>query len=200
MRLLIIGLILLVAYLMLRKKFNFFEASDTSSKNLKSGFQLIEAPAALIQSTLKKTISNVIMGLVLILITILLFVKIKIVLLLLPIAFFLIGYLFLFNNHFSKVKSQQIWFNAKTNEVFVEQLKAENYAFNIFQDVQAVQKIESVQTTRGLLYGYYRIKLKDQLLEIPYLLAENKPTNNLFFDTLTQNFKIETQKRIFPII
>jgi len=200
MRLLIIGLILLVAYLMLRKKFNFFEASDTSSKNLKSGFQLIEAPAALIQSTLKKTISNVIMGLVLILITVLLFVKIKIVLLLLPIAFFLIGYLFLFNNHFSKIKSQQIWFNAKTNEVFVEQLKAENYAFNIFQDVQAVQKIESVQTTRGLLYGYYRIKLKDQLLEIPYLLAENKPTNNLFFDTLTQNFKIETQKRIFPII
>ncbi|MEI2273633.1 hypothetical protein OHD16_15900 [Sphingobacterium sp. ML3W] len=200
MRLLIIGLILLVAYLMLRKKFNFFEASDTSSKNLKSGFQLIEAPAALIQSTLKKTISNVIMGLVLILITVLLFVKIKIVLLLLPIAFFLIGYLFLFNNHFSKIKSQQIWFNAKTNEVFVEQLKAENYAFNIFQDVRAVQKIESVQTTRGLLYGYYRIKLKDQLLEIPYLLAENKPTNNLFFDTLTQNFKIETQKRIFPII
>ncbi|MNN91657.1 hypothetical protein D3C81_2097980 [compost metagenome] len=63
-----------------------------------------------------------------------------------------------------------------------------------------MQKIESVQTTRGLLYGYYRIKLKDQLLEIPYLLAENKPTNNLFFDTLTQNFKIETQKRIFPII
>jgi len=200
MRLLIIGLILLVAYLMLRKKFNFFEASDTNSKNLKSGFQLIEAPAALIQSTLKKTISNVIMGLVLILITVLLFVKIKIVLLLLPIAFFLIGYLFLFNNQFSKIKSQQIWFNAKTNEVFVEQLKAENYAFNIFQDVQAVQKIESVQTTRGLLYGYYRIKLKDQLLEIPYLLAENKPTNNLFFDTLTQNFKIETQKRIFPII
>ncbi|MCS4224219.1 hypothetical protein [Sphingobacterium sp. BIGb0165] len=200
MRLLIIGLILLVAYLMLRKKFNFFEASDTNSKNLKSGFQLIEAPAALIQSTLKKTISNVIMGLVLILITVLLFVKIKIVLLLLPIAFFLIGYLFLFNNHFSKIKSQQIWFNAKTNEVFVEQLKAENYAFNIFQDVQAVQKIESVQTTRGLLYGYYRIKLKDQLLEIPYLLAENKPTNKLFFDTLTQNFKIETQKRIFPII
>ncbi|GAA4176759.1 hypothetical protein [Sphingobacterium ginsenosidimutans] len=200
MRLLIIGLILLVAYLMLRKKFNFFEASDTNSKNLKSGFQLIEAPAALIQSTLKKTISNVIMGLVLILITVLLFVKIKIVLLLLPIAFFLIGYLFLFNNHFSKIKSQQIWFNAKTNEVFVEQLKAENYAFNIFQDVQAVQKIESVQTTRGLLYGYYRIKLKDQLLEIPYLLAENKPANKLFFDTLSQNFKIETQKRIFPII
>ena len=200
MRLLIIGLILLVAYLMLRKKFNFFEASDTNSKNLKSGFQLIEAPAAVIQSTLKKTISNVIMGLVLILITVLLFVKIKIVLLLLPIAFFLIGYLFLFNNHFSKIKSQQIWFNAKTNEVFVEQLKAENYAFNIFQDVQAVQKIESVQTTRGLLYGYYRIKLKDQLLEIPYLLTENKPTNSLFFDTLTQNFKIETQKRIFPII
>jgi len=200
MRLLIIGLILLVAYLMLRKKFNFFEASDTNSKNLKSGFQLIEAPAAVIQSTLKKTISNVIMGLVLILITVLLFVKIKIVLLLLPIAFFLIGYLFLFNNHFSKIKSQQIWFNAKTNEVFVEQLKAENYAFNIFQDVQAVQKIESVQTTRGLLYGYYRVKLKDQLLEIPYLLAENKPANKLFFDTLTQNFKIETQKRIFPII
>ncbi|MDF2518726.1 MAG: hypothetical protein K0R59_4022 [Sphingobacterium sp.] len=200
MKLLIIGIIILIAYLMIRKKFNFFESSDTDAKSLKSGFQLIEAPAALIRSTLKKTISNVVIGLVLILITILLFVKIKIVLFLLPIAFFLIGYFFLFNNHFSKIKSQQIWFNAKTNEVFVEQLRAENYAFNIFQDVLAVQKIESIQTTRGLLYGYYRIKLKDQLLEIPYLLAENKPANNLFFETLVQNFKIETQKRIFPII
>ena len=200
MKLLIIGIIILIAYLMIRKKFNFFESSDTDAKSLKSGFQLIEAPAALIRSTLKKTISNVVIGLVLILITILLFVKIKIVLFLLPIAFFLIGYFFLFNNHISKIKSQQIWFNAKTNEVFVEQLRAENYAFNIFQDVLAVQKIESIQTTRGLLYGYYRIKLKDQLLEIPYLLAENKPANNLFFETLVQNFKIETQKRIFPII
>ncbi len=200
MRLLIIGLIILVAYLMIRKKFSFSESSDTNSKHLKSGFQLIEAPAALIQSFLKKTISNVVMGVVLIIITVLLFVKIKIVLFLLPIAFFLIGYLFLFNNHFSKVKSQQIWFNAKTNEVFVEQLKADNYAFNIFKDVQAVQKIESIQTTRGLLYGYYRIKLKNQLLEIPYLIAENKPANNLFFETIAQNFKIETQRRIFPII
>lgn len=200
MRLLIVGLILLAAYLLIRKKFIFSGSEDTNSKNLKSGFQLIEAPAALIQSILKKTISNTLMGVVLILITVLLFVKIKIVLFLLPIAFFLIGYLFLFNNHFSKCKSQQIWFNAKTNEVFVEQLKAANYTFNIFQDVQAVQKIESIQTTRGLLYGYYRIKLKDHILEIPYFVAENRPANNLFFDTINHNFKIVTQKRIFPII
>ncbi|MDF2478797.1 MAG: hypothetical protein K0S24_4280 [Sphingobacterium sp.] len=200
MRLLIVGLILLAAYLLIRKKFIFSGSEDTNSKNLKSGFQLIEAPAALIQSALKKTISNALMGVVLILITVLLFVKIKIVLFLLPIAFFLIGYLFLFNNHFSKIKSQQLWFNAKTNEVFVEQLKAANYTFNIFQDVQAVQKIESIQTTRGLLYGYYRIKLKDHILEIPYFVAENRPTNNLFFDTINHNFKIVTQKRIFPII
>lgn len=200
MRLLIVGLILLAAYLLIRKKFIFSGSEDTNSKNLKSGFQLIEAPAALIQSALKKTISNSLMGVVLILITVLLFVKIKIVLFLLPIAFFLIGYLFLFINHFSKIKSQQLWFNAKTNEVFVEQLKAANYTFNIFQDVQAVQKIESIQTTRGLLYGYYRIKLKDHILEIPYFVAENRPTNNLFFDTINHNFKIVTQKRIFPII
>ena len=200
MRLLIVGLILLVAYLMIRKKFKFSESSDTNSKNLKSGFQRIEAPAALIQSTLKKTISNTLIGVVLILITVLLVVKIKLVLFLLPIAFFLVGYLFLFNNHFSKIKRQQIWFNAKTNEVFVEQLKADNYAFNIFRDIQGVQRIQSVQTTRGLLYGYYRIKLKDRILEIPYLVAENKPANNLFFDTITQNFKIDIQKRIFPII
>lgn len=200
MKLLIVGLILLVSYLLIRKKFNFSGSEDINSKNLKSGFQLIEAPAALIQSTLKKTISNALMGVVLILITVLLFVKIKIVLFLLPIAFFLIGYLFLFNNHFSKIKSQQIWFNTKTNEVFVEQLRADNYTFNIFRDIQGVQQVESIQTTRGLLYGYYRIKLKDHILEIPYLLAENKPANNLFFETISQNFKIDIQKRIFPII
>jgi len=170
------------------------------SRNLKSGFQLIEASPAIIQANLKKTISNAIMGVILILVTVLLFVKIKIVLFLLPIAFFLLGYIFLFNNHFSKIKSQQIWYNAKTNEVFIEQLKGENYAFNIFKDVDGIQKIESIQTTKGLLYGYYRLKLKNRILEIPYLVAENQPVNNLFFDTLAQNFKIDVQKRIFPII
>lgn len=185
---------------MIRKKFSFFGSSDELSKNLKSGFQLIEASSTAVQANLKKTVSNAVMGIVLILIMILLFAKIKIVLFLLPIAFFLLGYLFLFNNHFTKIKNQQIWFNPKTNDVFVEQLKAENYAFNIFQDVQAVQRIESIQTTKGLLYGYYRIKLKDHILEIPYLVAENKPVNNLFFDTFAHNFKIDVQKRIFPII
>lgn len=200
MKLLIIGLVVLLAYLMVRKKLVFSGSSDHKSNNLKLGFQLIEAPTALIRDTLKKTISNALMGLVLLFLTIILFAKIKIILLLLPIAFFLMGYLFLFNNHFSKLKNQQIWYNASTNEVFVEQLKADNYAFNIFKDIKAVQKIESVQSTRGLLYGYYRIKVKDQILEIPYLVAQNKPANNLFFDTITQNFKIDTQRRLFPII
>ncbi len=200
MRFLIIGLFILIAYLMIRKKFNLFGFAAGGSKDLKSGFQLIEASSAVIQANLKKTISNVIMGVILILITVLLFVKIKIILFLLPIAFFLIGYLFLFNNHFNKVKSQQVWYNAKTDEVFIEQLKGENYSFNLLKDIEAVQKIESIQTTRGLLYGYYRIKLKNSILEIPYLVAENKPINNLFFDTITQNFKIDVQKRIFPII
>jgi len=200
MRFLIIGLIILLAYLMIRKKFNLFGFSEDMSRNLKSGFQLIEASPAIIQANLKKTISNAIMGVILILVTVLLFVKIKIVLFLLPIAFFLLGYIFLFNNHFSKIKSQQIWYNAKTNEVFIEQLKGENYAFNIFKDVDGIQKIESIQTTKGLLYGYYRLKLKNRILEIPYLVAENQPVNNLFFDTLAQNFKIDVQKRIFPII
>ncbi|MGJ1316338.1 hypothetical protein, partial [Sphingobacterium multivorum] len=99
-----------------------------------------------------------------------------------------------------KLKSQQIWYNAKTNEVFIEQLKGENYAFNMFKDIEAVQKIESIQTTKGLLYGYYRLKLKNKIVEIPYLVAENKPVNNLFFDTINQNFTITVQKRIFPII
>ena len=200
MRFLIIGLLILAAYLMIRKKFNFFGFSEDMSRNLKSGFQLIEDSSPVIQANLKKSVSNAIMGIVLILITVLLFTKIKIVLFLLPIAFFLLGYIFLFNNHFSKLKSQQIWYNAKTNEVFIEQLKGENYAFNMFQDIQAVQKIESIQTTKGLLYGYYRLKLKNRILEIPYLVAENKPVNNLFFDTIAQNFKIDVQKRIFPII
>lgn len=200
MRFLIIGLIILVAYLLVRKKLNLFGFSQDQSTNLKSGFQLIEASSIGIRTNLKKTISNVVIGLFLILLTILLFVKVKLVLFLLPISFFLLGYLFLFNNHFSKLKNQQIWYNAKTNDVFIEQLKGENYSFNIFQDIQAVQKIESIQATKGLLYGYYRIKIKGHILEIPYFVAENKPVNNLFFDTITQNFKIDVQKRIFPII
>ena len=200
MRFLIIGLIVLIAYLLIRKKFNLFGFTEDMSRNLKSGFQLIEASSPVIQANLKKSVSNAVMGVILILITVLLFMKIKIVLFLLPIAFFLLGYLFLFNNHFSKLKSQQIWYNAKTNEVFIEQLRGENYAFNIFKDIEAVQKIESIQTTKGLLYGYYRIKLKNKILEIPYLVAENRPVNNLFFDTINQNFNVAIQKRIFPII
>lgn len=198
MKFLLLFVIVYVLYFFLRKKIQHI-TSDQSLQRPKS-YELIKTSPKIIQDVFKRTISNAGLGLILLLVMVMLFAKIKIVLFLLPIALFLITYLALFINHLSKIQQQQIWFNRLTKDVFIEHIKEKDVRFNLDSDVKKVQKIESIQTTKGLLYGYYRVVFERGVLEISYLVADNIPVNDFFIQLLESRCTEKPIKKFFPFL
>lgn len=197
---LIVGLILFLLYYISKKLSASFTASNSPSIIVKNGYQKIDTSKVIIADTSQKVMKNVGIGAILLIIMLALIIKIKILLFLFPIAIYMIGYLFLFKNHLKKTTSQVIWYNQQTEDVIIESITKDPYQFNLLRDVKAVQQIESIQNTKGLLFGYFRLKTQKEVIEIPYLVFQNNPSNHLFFDSLQKNFKIDIQKKIFPII
>lgn len=118
-----------------------------------------------------------------------------------PLALYLIGQLFVYTNHVKSTKDQRIYFNAATYEVLVDHVKNQPLSFNLVSDVVSVSEIKSVQKNRDTLFGYYKIRLKQGTIVIPYLIEQNENSvNKLFFTYLNENFKIEVESKLFPII
>lgn len=197
---LIAGLILFLLYYISKKLSASFTASNSPAIIVKNGYQKIDTSKVIIADTSQKVMKNVGIGAILLIIMLALIIKVKLLLFLLPISIYMMGYLFLFKNHLKKTTSQVIWYNKQTADVMIESLTEKTYRFNLLSDVQAVQQIESVQNTKGLLFGYFRIKTKEEIIEIPYLVYQNNPSNQDFFSSLKSNYKIDLQKKIFPII
>ncbi|MNY26601.1 hypothetical protein D3C86_1604580 [compost metagenome] len=177
-----------------------FTASNSPAIIVKNGYQKIDTSKVIIADTSQKVMKNVGIGGVLLIIMLALIIKVKLLLFLLPISIYMMGYLFLFKNHLKKTTSQVIWYNKQTADVMIESLTEKTYRFNLLSDVQAVQQIESIQNTKGLLFGYFRIKTQEEIIEIPYLVYQNNPSNQDFFNSLKSNYKIDLQKKLFPII
>ncbi|GEM64808.1 hypothetical protein SF1_27900 [Sphingobacterium faecium NBRC 15299] len=197
---LIAGLILFILYYISKKLSASFTASNSPAIIVKNGYQKIDTSKVIIADTSQKVMKNVGIGGVLLIIMLALIIKVKLLLFLLPISIYMMGYLFLFKNHLKKTTSQVIWYNKQTADVMIESLTEKTYRFNLLSDVQAVQQIESIQNTKGLLFGYFRIKTQEEIIEIPYLVYQNNPSNQDFFNSLKSNYKIDLQKKIFPII
>lgn len=197
---LIAGLILFLLYYISKKLSASFTASNSPAIIVKNGYQKIDTSKVIIADTSQKVMKNVGIGAILLIIMLALIIKVKLLLFLLPISIYMMGYLFLFKNHLKKTTSQVIWYNKQTADVMIESLTEKTYRFNLLSDVQAVQQIESIQNTKGLLFGYFRIKTKEEIIEIPYLVYQNNTSNQDFFSSLKSNYKIDLQKKIFPII
>lgn len=197
---LIAGLILFLLYYISKKLSASFTASNSPAIIVKNGYQKIDTSKVIIADTSQKVMKNVGIGAILLIIMLALIIKVKLLLFLLPISIYMMGYLFLFKNHLKKTTSQVIWYNKQTADVMIESLTEKTYRFNLLSDVQAVQQIGSIQNTKGLLFGYFRIKTKEEIIEIPYLVYQNNPSNQDFFSSLKSNYKIDLQKKIFPII
>src|SRR5690606_27890318 len=75
-------------------------------------------------------------------------------------------------------------------------------SFNLMRDIVAVSEIKSVQKNRETLFGYYKLQVKQgATVVIPYLIEQHEnDANRLFFQYLNENFKIEVESKLFPII
>lgn len=164
-------------------------------------FVVIDTSPQLIRRVTKSTLRTVGIGFLLLLIALVLGMKIKILWILIPLSLYLIGQFFVYTNHIKSTKDQRIYFNLETYEVLVDHIKDQPLSFNLMRDVVSVSEIKSVQKNRDTLFGYYKLRLKQGAVVIPYLIEQNdNSVNRLFFTYLNENFKIEVESKLFPII
>lgn len=198
--LLITALVALLIYYISRR----FMANKNSSPSYRElanrSYQRLEATNSMIQKITKVTMTNVIIGLVLFVLILLLAMKFKILLIALPISLYLLGQLFLLTNHVKATKNQQIWFNKQSQDVLLQRLNSADLSFNLLRDVRQVKEVKAVQSNRGVLFGYYVLYTAQDKIFIPYLIQDNKDSNQHFFDLINQHFKIEVETKLFPII
>lgn len=163
------------------------------------GFIPIEADNTIVNRTIKTTLGSVGIGFLLLLIVLFLGMKIKILFFLLPISFYLMGQLFLLANHINHTKKQQVWFNPKTNDIFIENKKQGSTTVNLYRDIREVREIKSLQKNRDILFGYIKLITDVGDVHIPFLYRENR-YNNFFFDSLRQDFDVKSTSVFFPFI
>ena len=198
----VIALVGLLVYLIARR-FMLTSVGNTSivKASQRQHFVVIDTSPQLIRRVTKSTLRTVGIGFLLLLIALVLGMKIKILWILIPLSLYLIGQFFVYTNHIKSTKDQRIYFNLETYEVLVDHIKDQPLSFNLMRDVVSVSEIKSVQKNRDTLFGYYKLSLKQGAVVIPYLIEQNdNSVNRLFFTYLNENFKIEVESKLFPII
>lgn len=198
----IIALVGLLVYLLARR-FMLTNVGNTSivRASQRQHFVEIDTSPKLIRRVTKSTLRTVGIGFLLLLIALVLGMKIKILWILIPLSLYLIGQLFVYTNHIKYTKDQRIYFNPETYEVLVDYIKDQPLSFNLMRDIVSVSEIKSVQKNRDTLFGYYKLRLKKDTVVIPYLIEQNESVmNRQFFTYLNENFKIEVESKLFPII
>jgi len=173
--------------------------STAVQRSNKQGYILLESGARIIQKTIKNTFVSAGIGLLLFAVTIFLAMKIKIILIALPLSFYLMSQLFLLNNQLKYVKDQRIWFNPNTNDVMIEWLSGNKILFNLLSDIQQVKAVKSVQKNNQILFGYYELTVHNSQIYLPFILEENQ-VNTRFFKTLKENYPIKPKSSLYPII
>lgn len=198
--LLITALVALLLYYIFRRFMISSNSSSTYRELVNRSFQQVDASNSIIKKTTKTTLTNVVIGFLFFALILVLAIKIKIILIALPISLYLIGQLFLLTNHVKVTKNQQIWFNKQTQMVIIQRMNKANLNFNLLHDVKQVKEVKAVQSNRGVLYGYYILYTAQEKVYVPYLIEQSNENNRDFFAIINQNFKIEVETKLFPII
>jgi len=197
--LIVIGLIGFILYFVSKKISGFTSSTPTVVR--RNQYLLLRAGVGRISKISNMAIANAGAGFLLLIIILALAIKIKILLILLPISLYLIGQLFVLTNHIRASKDKEVWYDPDTSDFIIEFINEQSYRFNLLRDVIAVQQVESIQKTKGLSFGYYRLTTSERVIEIPYILFdENSRPSKLLTDTISANFRIEVNKKLFPII
>lgn len=198
----ILALVGLLVYLIARR-FMLTSADNALVKTSgRKHFRLIDTTPQQVKRVTRSTLRTVGIGFLLLIVALIIGIKIKILWILIPLSFYLIGQLFVYTNHIRFTKDQRIYFNPETYEVLVDYIKEQPLSFNLMRDVEGVSEVKSVQKNRDTLFGYYKIHLKHgPVVVIPYLIEQHEhPINRVFFNYLNENFPIEVESKLFPII
>ena len=199
--LLIVFLVGILVYFLSRRFFMSGNSTAVVRATHRNSFLLVDTSPQVLSSVSKRTLWTVGIGFILFLIILVLGIKIKIIWIALPLSLYLIAQLLVYTNHVKAVRDQRVYFDPTSNEVWIERIGGSPIYFNLLQDVKKVTEVKSVQQNRGVLFGYYELKLHHGHVFIPYLVEQHQHTNNkLFFDRLNQHFSIVLETKLFPVI
>lgn len=180
------------------RKVSKFQFNNTSIPLSKSENIELSVPTFILQQLLKKTLYSVGTGLLILIVILVIASKFKVVLILLPISFYLIGQFFVFNNHIKVIKNQKIIYNQRNHLLSVSSADNKNISFDLSTNQTKVKEFKSVQKNNGLLTGYFELSNTQGKCYIPYFIAAN-PNTKPFFDRITRiNREVET--KLFPVI
>jgi len=175
--------------------------ADGADRAERDGFLRLRCPPDAIGQATKNTLLTVGTGLVLFVAILLLGMKVRVLWIALPLALYLIGQFFVHANHVKTVRNMRIYFHPRTNDLYVQRIGREDLRLNLLRDVVKVAEVKAVQKNRGMLFGYYRLHLENEVLPVPYLLLRHDhPNNRTLLDHIADNFEIKAESRLFPII
>ena len=197
----IVALVGLLIYYIGRRLFMGVSQATSVTVSGRRGFQLVDTHSALMGRVTRSTFTTVGIGIALLFVILILAFKVKIILIALPLSFYLIGQFFVYNNQLRLTKDQKLYFDATNNQVCLARLRADDLYFNLHHDVLRVAEVNSVQTNRGVLFGYYTLQLKSgETIAISLLLAQNdNRINTLFFERLKEQGKVKVHMKLFPM-
>lgn len=195
--LIIVALLVVLLYLAVRTISKYKYNNYATRINEQKIFE-VNIPSFMLQQLLKKNLITVGVGFFMLIIILFLGSKFKIILILLPLSFYLIGQFFVFNNHVKSIKNSKITFNTINNLLTIESLNKKPISIDLTTKELSLKEVKSVQKNNDLLFGYFELTYQKEKYYISYLLAENLQ-NKVFFVKLRQISR-NTESKLFPII
>lgn len=194
-RLLIIGsLLFALIYLVFSSVKSRIKVIIGNPESWYSGFQYLAIDYPKVKSSLTSAFVSALFGLTMGLAILFLATRLAVLLLLLPISIYLLLQLAVVLSHIHYIQNAQFWYSTKTGDIIYKLKKDRPIKFNLFRDVTHVNKVESIQSTRGLEVYFYHVQLSGRSVRLSFL-HKNK-SSEILFRTLHDNFNITTVKKL----
>lgn len=158
------------------------------------GFHYLETPHAKVMKETKTGAAVFFMGFLIAILIFLLMKKLVVLLFLAPLSIYLMMQLLVVLNHVRHTENVLYWYNLDSGEIIFKIKKQRPIKFNMYKDILEIEKIESIQTSRGLAPYFYILILDGRKVFLSYLQENNR--DDRFFQTLKDNFDIQGRKKL----
>lgn len=162
------------------------------------GFFYLETPHAKVVKEIKAGAAVFFMGFLIAVLIFFLMRKLAVLLFLAPLGIYLMMQLLVVLNHVRHTENVLYWYNLDSGEIIFKIKNQRAVKFNMYKDIVEVEKVESIQTSRGLSPYFYTLILDGRKIFISYLHENER--HHRFFQTLKDNFEIKSQKKLNTFI
>lgn len=162
------------------------------------GFLYLETPHAKVMKEIKTGVAVFFMGFLIAVLIFFLMRKLVVLLFMAPLGIYLMMQLLVVLNHVRHTENVLYWYNLDSGEIIFKIKSQRAVKFNMYKDILEVEKVESIQMSRGLSPYFYVLILDGRKVFISYLHENER--HYRFFQTLKDNFDIQSRKKLNTFI